>query len=173
MRILMIALSAILVSKTVTAQKKEQKMENHFVLVIHGGAGTILKKNMTPEKEEAYRQKLTEALQKGYDTLKNGGTSLEAVQLAIMVMEDSPLFNAGKGSVYTNEETVEMDAAVMDGKTGKAGSVAGVKTIKNPITAARAVMEKSEHVMMTGTGAEKFAEQNGITIVDTSYFMIK
>lgn len=173
MRIIVLALTAILLSKSLTAQKKQQNMNERFVLVIHGGAGTILKKNMTPEKEEAYKQKLTEALQKGYDTLKNGGTSLAAVQVAIMIMEDSPLFNAGKGSVYTNEETVEMDAAVMDGKTGKAGAVAGVKTIKNPITAAYAVMDKSEHVMMVGTGAEKFAEKNGITIVDTSYFYDK
>ena len=87
----------------------------NFVLVIHGGAGTILKKNMTPEKEKAYRDKLTEALQTGYDILKNGGTSEDAVQATIMVMEDSPLFNAGKGSVYTNNETNEMDAAIMDG----------------------------------------------------------
>lgn len=144
-------------------------MEN-FVLVIHGGAGTILKKNMTPEKEAAYREKLRESLQAGHDVLKNGGTSEDAVQAAIMIMEDSPLFNAGKGSVYTNKETNEMDAAFMDGKTGKAGAVAGVRTIKNPITAARAVKDKSEHVMLTGDGAEEFASKNGIVIVDTSYF---
>lgn len=142
----------------------------NFVLVIHGGAGTILKKNMTPEKEKAYRDKLTEALQTGYDILKNGGTSEDAVQATIMVMEDSPLFNAGKGSVYTNNETNEMDAAIMDGKTLKAGAVAGVRTIKNPITAARMVKDQSEHVMLMGEGAEEFASKNGIIIVDTSYF---
>jgi beta-aspartyl-peptidase (threonine type) len=103
---------------TVKAQTKTDTMTN-FVLVIHGGAGTILKKNMTPEKEKAYREKLTEALQTGYDILKNGGTSEDAVQATIMVMEDSPLFNAGKGSVYTNKETNEMDAAFMDGKNVK------------------------------------------------------
>lgn len=154
---------------TVKSQTKTDTMAN-FVLVIHGGAGTILKKNMTPEKEKAYRDKLTEALQTGYDILKNGGTSEDAVQATIMVMEDSPLFNAGKGSVYTNNETNEMDAAIMDGKTLKAGAVAGVRTIKNPITAARMVKDQSEHVMLMGEGAEEFASKNGIIIVDTSYF---
>lgn len=154
---------------TVKAQTKTDTMTN-FVLVIHGGAGTILKKNMTPEKEKAYREKLTEALQTGYDILKNGGTSEDAVQATIMVMEDSPLFNAGKGSVYTNKETNEMDAAFMDGKTLRAGAVAGVRTIKNPITAARMVKDHSEHVMLIGEGAEEFASKNGIIMVDTSYF---
>lgn len=161
----------LLVSLIGNSQTKKETQ--NFALVIHGGAGTILKKNMTEEKENAYKQKLTEALQAGYNVLKDGGTSLDAVQAAIIIMEDSPLFNAGKGSVYTSEETNEMDAAIMDGKTIKAGSVAGIKTIKNPILAARAVMEKSTHVMMIGKGAEEFAQQNGITIVDTSYFYDK
>lgn len=129
-----------------------------FVLVIHGGAGTILKKNMTPEKEKAYQDALQQALQAGYAILSKGGSSLDAVQAAINVMEDSPLFNAGKGAVFTNEGKNEMDAAIMNGKTLAAGSVASVTTIKNPINAARAVMEKSEHVMMIGAGAEKFAK---------------
>jgi L-asparaginase / beta-aspartyl-peptidase len=140
------------------------------VLVIHGGAGTILKSQMTAEKEQAYKTALTEALQKGYSILKTGGSSLDAVVAAIKVMEDSPLFNAGKGAVFTNEGKNEMDAAIMDGSNLKAGSVAGVTTIKNPITAARAVMDKSEHVMMAGKGAEKFAAANGCEIVDPSYF---
>jgi L-asparaginase / beta-aspartyl-peptidase len=140
------------------------------VLVIHGGAGTILKSQMTAEKEQAYKSGLTEALQKGYAVLKSGGTSLDAVVAAIRVMEDNPLFNAGKGAVFTNEGKNEMDAAIMDGSNLKAGSVAGVTTIKNPITAARAVMDKSEHVMMAGKGAEKFAAANGCEIVDPSYF---
>ena len=97
-----------------------KKESENFVLVIHGGAGTILKENMSEEKENAYKKKLTEALQAGYDILKNGGTSIDAVQASIIIMEDSPLFNAGKGSVYTSEETVEMDAAIMDGKNIKA-----------------------------------------------------
>ncbi len=141
-----------------------------YVLVVHGGAGTILKKNMSPEKEKVYRQKLEEALTAGYKIIKNGGTSLEAVQATITILENSPLFNAGKGAVYTNAETNEMDASIMDGKTLNAGAVAGVSTIKNPILAAYAVLEKSEHVMLTGKGAEEFAAKNGINIVDTSYF---
>lgn len=143
------------------------------VLVIHGGAGTILKSRMTDEKEAAYKQGLTEALQKGYAVLKQGGASLDAVVTAIKVMEDNPLFNAGKGAVFTNEGKNELDAAIMDGSNLKAGSVAGVTTIKNPITAARAVMDKSEHVMMAGRGAEKFAAAAGCEIVDPSYFYTK
>lgn len=139
-------------------------------MVIHGGAGTILKKNMTPEKEKAYKEKLTEALQTGYNLLKAGKSSLDAVEATVRVMEDSPLFNAGKGAVFTNEGRNELDAAIMDGKTLAAGSIAGVTTIRNPISAARAVMEKSEHVMMVGAGAEKFAKQAGLEIVDPKYF---
>lgn len=141
-----------------------------IVLVIHGGAGTILKKNMTPEKEKAYKDKMTEALMAGYSILKKGGTGMDAVEAAIRVMEDSPLFNAGKGSVFTADGKNEMDAAIMDGKTLNAGAVASVRIIKNPITAARAVMEKSPHVMMVGRGAEAFAREHGIELVDTSYF---
>lgn len=140
------------------------------VLVIHGGAGTILKKNMTPEKEKAYQEKLQEALQEGYSVLEKGGTSTEAVRVAINVMEDSPLFNAGKGAVYTNHETQEMDASIMEGKNKEAGAVAGVSTVRNPIDAAIAVMEKSEHVLLTGSGAEQFAEKTGIEIVNPDYF---
>lgn len=141
-----------------------------YVLVMHGGAGTILKKNMTAEKEVAYRAAMTKALQTGYDALKSGKTSLDAVEVAIHVLEDSPLFNAGKGAVFTHEGKNEMDAAIMDGKTLKAGAIAGVTVIRNPISAARAVMEKSEHVMMAGKGAEEFAKKAGLTIVDPSYF---
>ncbi|RFM25576.1 isoaspartyl peptidase/L-asparaginase [Deminuibacter soli] len=141
-----------------------------YILVIHGGAGTILKSQMTPEKEAAYRAGLQRALDAGNTVLKNGGKAIDAVQAAIQVMEDDPHFNAGKGSVFTNEGKNEMDAAIMDGKTLKAGSVAGVTVVRNPITAARAVMDKSEHVLLAGRGAEKFAAQNGCTIVDASYF---
>lgn len=150
-----------------------QKTETKYVMVIHGGAGTITRKSMTAEKEAAYRTALTLALQTGYDALKSGKTSLDAVEATIHVMEDSPLFNAGKGAVFTHDGKNEMDAAVMDGKTLMAGAVAGVTTIKNPISAARAVMEKSEHVMMVGAGAEAFAKQAGIEIVDPSYFYTK
>jgi beta-aspartyl-peptidase (threonine type) len=148
------------------AQDKNAK----YVLVMHGGAGTILKKNMTAEKEAAYRETMTKALQTGYDALKSGKSSLDAVEVAIHVLEDSPLFNAGKGAVFTHEGKNEMDAAIMDGKTLKAGAIAGVTVIRNPISAARAVMDKSEHVMMAGKGAEAFAKQAGLTIVDPSYF---
>lgn len=142
----------------------------NITLVIHGGAGTITRKNLTPEKEKAYREALELALKTGYDVLKRGGTSLDAIEATIHVMEDSPLFNAGKGAVFTHEGKNELDAAIMDGKSGKAGAVAGVTTIRNPISAARAVMDKSEHVMLIGKGAEEFAKLKGLDIVDPKYF---
>jgi beta-aspartyl-peptidase (threonine type) len=163
----------MMLSFTAFTQTSKTDNEKKFVLVIHGGAGTILKKNMSPEYEKAYTTALDSALKAGYAILSNGGTSLDAITAAIKVMEDCPLFNAGKGAVFTNEGKNELDAAIMDGQTLKAGSVAGVTTIKNPITAARAVMEKSEHVIMAGKGAEKFAGMNGCTIVDPSYFYTK
>jgi len=144
--------------------------QNNITLVIHGGAGTITRQNMTPEKEKAYREVLNQALQTGYAILKKGGTSLDAVEATVRVMEDSPLFNAGKGAVFTHEGKNEMDAAIMDGKNLMAGSIASVTTIRNPISTARRVMEKSEHVMMIGTGAEAFAKKQGMEIVDPSYF---
>ena len=150
---------------------KTTEMERpEYAIVIHGGAGTILKKNMTPEKEKAYLDALNIALDKGEAILKNGGSSLDAVEQAIRFMEDSPLFNAGKGAVFTNEGKNEMDASFMYGKDQNAGAVGGVTNIKHPISAARAVLEKSEHVMMAGRGAEQFAESKGLEIVDPSYF---
>lgn len=153
-----------------TATAQQDSLSDKFVLVIHGGAGTILRSQMSPEKEKAYTAALNTALEKGYAILKNGGTALDAVEASVRYMEDNPLFNAGKGAVFTNEGKNELDAAIMDGKTLGAGSVAGVTTIKNPITVARAVMEKSPHVMMAGKGAEQFAKQQGLDIVDPSYF---
>lgn len=141
-----------------------------FAIIIHGGAGTILKKNMTPEKEAAYKAKLEEAIRVGYEILKNGGSSLDAVTKTINVMEDSPLFNAGKGAVFTNAETNELDASIMDGKTLNAGASAGTTNVRNPIDLARAVMDNSKHVMLSGKGAEIFAEEQGLTLVDPSYF---
>ncbi len=154
--------STSLLAQTTTPQK--------ITLVIHGGAGTITRKNMTPEKEKAYLEALELALKTGYAVLKKGGSSLDAVEATIHVMEDSPLFNAGKGAVFTHEGKNELDAAIMDGKTGQAGAVAGVTTVRNPISAARAVMEKSEHVMLVGKGAEEFAKLKGLEIMDPKYF---
>lgn len=144
--------------------------DKKFAIVIHGGAGTILKENMSAELEKNYRDKLSEALQAGYDTLNKGGSSLSAVVVAIKILEDSPLFNAGKGSVFTADGKNEMDAAIMDGKNLKAGAVAGVRTIKNPITAALCVMQKSQHVMLAGNGAEKFARTCHCEFADSTYF---
>jgi len=141
-----------------------------FGLVIHGGAGTITKKNMTPEKEAAYINKLTEALKKGYNILDKGGSSLDAVEATIKIMEDSPLFNSGKGAVFTNAGTNELDASIMDGNTLQAGAVAGVKTVKNPISAARKVMEETWHVLLSGEGADAFAKEQGLDIVPNVYF---
>jgi len=141
-----------------------------ITLVVHGGAGTILRENMTPEKEKAYHDVLTTALESGFAVLERGGKSIDAVVAAIKVMEDSPLFNAGKGAVFTNDGRNELDASVMDGSNLMAGAVAGVTTIKNPITAAYAVMTKSPHVMLSGKGAEKFAADLGLEIVKPSYF---
>lgn len=155
------------------AQSLDMGGSKQFVLVIHGGAGTILKSQMTPEKEKRYREALDMALQKGYDTLAKGASALDAVQTAVMVLEDNPLFNAGKGAVFTHNGVNEMDAAIMNGENLAAGSVAGVTTVKNPITAARAVMEKSEHVMLSGKGADEFAKAAGCTIVKPDYFYTK
>ena len=151
-------------------QDAGRAMNDKYVLVIHGGAGTILKSQMTAEREKAYLTALERALQTGNDILKKGGTALDAVEATVRSMENDPLFNAGKGAVFTNEGKNELDAAIMNGQTLAAGSVAGVTTIKNPISAARAIMEKSPHVMMAGKGAEKFAAQQGLEIVDPSYF---
>ncbi len=138
--------------------------------VIHGGAGVITRGSLTPEREKEYRAKLEEALLAGYKALQAGKPGLDAVEIAIRMLEDSPLFNAGKGAVFTNDGKNELDASIMDGKTLAAGAVAGLRHVKNPITLARAVMEKSEHVMMVGEGAEKFAREQKIEIVDEKYF---
>jgi beta-aspartyl-peptidase (threonine type) len=148
---------------------KEEKI-NDFAIIIHGGAGTILKKNMSDELEAAYKTKLEEAIKVGYIILKNGGTSQEAVLKTIQIMEESPLFNAGKGAVFTNAGTNELDASFMDGKTLNAGAVAGVKDVKSPIELAIKIMTDSEHVMLSGEGASTFAKEKGLEMVDPSYF---
>ncbi len=141
-----------------------------ITLVIHGGAGTITRDAMSADMESEYRAKLSESLNAGYQVLENGGSSLDAIIEAIQVLEESPLFNAGKGAVFTHEGRNELDASIMDGKTGMAGAIAGVSNIKSPISAARAVMENSPHVMMSGQGAEQFALEQGLEIVEPDYF---
>lgn len=141
-----------------------------IAIAIHGGAGTITRASMTPEREAEYRSALERALKAGYAILQDHGSSLDAAEAAVRVMEDSPLFNAGKGAVFTSAGTNELDAAIMDGATLKAGAVAALKHVKNPVTLARMVMEKSRHVMMVGGGAEDFGRLHGIETVDPAYF---
>lgn len=157
-------------SETMNLSENSSTKAENFGIVIHGGAGTILKEHMNDSLENAYREKLTEAVSIGHEILKNGGTSLEAVTHTINVLEDSPLFNAGKGAVFTHEGRNELDASIMDGSTLNAGAVAGLRHIKNPINLARDVMQKSEHVMLFGSGAEEFAKSLGYEMMDTSYF---
>jgi beta-aspartyl-peptidase (threonine type) len=142
-----------------------------FGFVMHGGAGTITRQNMTPELEAEYQAKLKEALLTGYQILKDGKPGLDAIEAAIRLLEDSPLFNAGKGAVLTAGGTVELDASIMEGNTLMAGAVASLKHIKNPISLARLVMEKSKHVMMVSDGAEEFARQLGIEMMPNEYFL--
>ena len=142
----------------------------NFGLVIHGGAGTMARDKMTNEMECAHRDGLQRALDAGYRILQDGGTALDATEAAVRVLEDDPLFNAGKGSVFTSAGTHELDAAIMDGKTLRAGAVANLQHVRNPIALARMVMEKSPHVMFVGEGAERFAKEVGAEFVDAEYF---
>ncbi|HYV91640.1 MAG TPA: isoaspartyl peptidase/L-asparaginase [Chitinophagales bacterium] len=155
---------------TIFSQATTQQANHPVAIAVHGGAGSLKKLNLTPQQEQAYKDTLAIALQAGYAILKNGGTSVDAVAAAIKVMEDCTLFNAGRGSVLTHNGSIEMDAAIMNGKNQKAGAVAGVKTIRNPITLAKMVLDSSKFVLLAGRGAEEFARDHGIAIVDTSYF---
>jgi beta-aspartyl-peptidase (threonine type) len=141
-----------------------------FSIAIHGGAGTLVKGMMTSELEAAYKAALKLALDAGYSILEKGGTSVEAVEKAVIVLEDSYLFNAGKGAVFTADETHEMDASIMSGENLNAGAVSLISGIKNPISLARDVMEKSEHVFLAGEGAMQFAKINDFAIEEASYF---
>jgi len=141
-----------------------------IAIIIHGGAGTINQAHMTPKQQAEYEATLTMAVERGYQVLANGGSSLLAVTTAIEILENSPLFNAGKGAVYTDAETHELDASIMRGDTLAAGAVAGVTIVKNPIHLAVAVMEKSEHVFLAGKGAEQFAKEQQLALVDNHYF---
>ncbi len=140
------------------------------VLVIHGGAGTIDPATMTPEKERAYRDALSDSLRAGQQVLNAGGTAIDAVIGAVVSLEDCPLFNAGRGAVFTSDGRNELDASIMDGATRAAGAVAGVTCIRNPIRAAHAVMTRSRHVMLIGPGAEAFAAEQGLEAVEPAYF---
>lgn len=175
---LFVVLALLAVPLLVTAQKtgrpgvlQLQSPQNPRIgFVIHGGAGVITRGSLTPEQEKEYRAKLEEAVLAGYNALKEGKSGLDAIEIAIRIMEDSPLFNAGKGAVFTADGKNELDASIMDGKSLNAGAVAGLHRVKNPITLARAIMEKSPHVMMIGEGAEKFAEEQKLELVDPKYF---
>ncbi|MBK7934001.1 MAG: isoaspartyl peptidase/L-asparaginase [Acidobacteria bacterium] len=141
-----------------------------LALAIHGGAGTILRSQMTPVLESEYRGGLENALKAGWNILENGGSSLDAVEAAVCSLEDFPLFNAGRGAVFTHEGQVELDAAIMDGHNLKAGAVTFVKNIKNPVKLARLIMENTEHILLAGEGANQFAEQMGVKIEPDEYF---
>ena len=153
-----------------TENKTQTDSIQNFGIVIHGGAGTILKENMSDSLEQAYKTKLEEAIRTGHEILANGGTALEAIQRTINIMENSPLFNSAKGAVFTNEGKNELDASIMDGKTLNAGAIAGVTNVKNPINLAYEVMVNSDHVLLSGEGAEQFAKEQGLEIVDPEYF---
>ena len=148
----------------------EKKPNTAFAMVIHGGAGNITRENLLPDEQKQYRGKLEEALRQGYDILNEGGSSLDAVEKVITILEDSPLFNAGRGAVFNDLGEFELDASIMDGRTLNAGAVAGVRHIKNPILAATLVLDKSPHVLLAGDGAEEFCVQQGMNRVENSYF---
>ena len=159
-------------TKRIAPEESHEKKTN-FALVIHGGAGAMKPGSYTPEQEMEYKAKLTQALKIGYKILNNGGSSLDAVEKVINTLEDSPLFNAGKGAVFTSNGINELDASIMDGKTMNAGAVAEVRHVKNPISLARKVMTNSPHVLLAGEGAEQFAKEQGFTLVDENYFYTK
>ncbi len=146
---------------------------NKFAIAIHGGAGTILRTSMTPEKEMSYKKGMEEAIRSGEKILSSGGAALDAVEAAIISLENNPLFNAGKGAVFTNEGKNEMDASIMEGKTLMAGAVTSVKNIKNPVTLAKAVMQHSEHVFLSGLGAMEFAEKMKLEFAPDDYFFVQ
>jgi beta-aspartyl-peptidase (threonine type) len=158
--------AAVLSMFSQSAMSKDQP----FAIAIHGGAGTIEKSKFTPEQEQAYRDKLEQAVETGYAVLAQGGESLDAITAAIQVMEQSQYFNAAKGAVYTYNGEHELDASIMDGRNRQAGAVAGVKHIESPINLARLVMENSVHVMLSAEGAEEFAKEQGVALIDNTVF---
>ena len=147
-----------------------QEMDGRWTIAIHGGAGVIERGQLTPEREAEYRAALTAAIEAGSEVLRSGGSALDAIQAAIELMEDDPLFNAGRGAVFTAEGTNSLDAAIMDGETMTAGSVAGVSRTRHPIALARAVMERSGHVMLAGEGADAFSVSAGLEQAEPAWF---
>ncbi len=173
---LLLSCLIILMSCQKTVEKESKSLsktpeEQPIAIVIHGGAGNVTPDRIPPERQKEYEAKLDEAISKGYEILQNGGTSMDAVIATINIMEDSPLFNAGKGAVYNYDGFNELDASIMDGKTQNAGAIAGVTKIKNPINLAYEVMVNSDHVMLSGKGAEDFALTRNFQLVDSTYFM--
>ncbi|MGO3236861.1 MAG: isoaspartyl peptidase/L-asparaginase family protein [Psychroflexus halocasei] len=154
----------------ITSCAAQQQQNNKVAIVIHGGAGTILPESMTDSLRIVYQNKLEEAITAGHEILKSGGSAMEAVQKSINIMENSPLFNAGKGAVFTHDEKNSLDASIMDGNTLNAGAIAGVTNVKNPINLSYEVMINSPHVLLSGEGAETFAKEQRLEIVDPSYF---
>ncbi len=169
LRFLVLALTALALT-AIVAGTAHAADAAPFAIVVHGGAGVINRADMTPARETLYRSGLEAARDAGYSVLERGGSSLDAVSAAVRSLEDNPLFNAGKGAVLNRLGVAELDSSIMDGKTLRAGAVAGVQHIRNPIDLARAVMEKSPHVLIAGTGAEEFALEQGFTLVPNSYF---
>jgi beta-aspartyl-peptidase (threonine type) len=160
----------VLIAMVIPMESSHSSAKSNVVLVIHGGAGTIERSSMTPERDAAYRAAMAEALLAGYRVLEAGGPALDAVEAAVCVMEDSPLFNAGRGAVFTSEGKHELDASIMDGSTRKAGAVAAIAGVRNPVKAARLVMERTSHVMLVGAGATRFAQDEGLQFEDSAYF---
>jgi len=168
-----IILLSILASACIGFSHSALSEESPLAIAIHGGAGTIDKAKFSPEQEKAYRAKLSEAVEAGYSVLEKGGESLDAVTAAITVLEQSEFFNAGRGAVYTYDGGHELDASIMDGRNRKAGAVAGVKHVESPIKLARLVMDNSVHVMLSGQGAEEFAKEQGIELIENNIFDTK
>ena len=168
-----IILLSILASASIGFSHSVLSEESPLAIAIHGGAGTIDKAKFSPEQEKAYRAKLSEAVEAGYSVLEKGGESLDAVTAAITVLEKSEFFNAGRGAVYTYDGGHELDASIMDGRNRQAGAVAGVKHVESPIKLARLVMDNSVHVMLSGQGAEEFAKEQGIELIENNIFDTK
>ncbi len=169
-RISIAVLAALSCTSIARADVTKYSGGNMFALAIHGGAGTLPRADMTPEREQEYRAGLEAALNAGYAILERKGSSLDAVIAAVLVLEDNPLFNAGRGAVLNRDGVAELDASVMDGRTLGAGAVTGLQHVKNPIELARLVMDKSPHVMLVGAGAEEFARTQGVELVPNEYF---